>query len=127
MLYDEIENPGELTPEELQARYESELTAVVETVGVEEAADASGVDQKIVAALAAGDCEMALGGDQGGSIRIPGSWCGVYGLKATHGLVPYTGVMPIELTIDHLGPITRTVADAARMLSVTADAGSAQA
>ena len=52
------------------------------------------------AALAAGDCEMALGGDQGGSIRMPGAWCGVYGLKPTHGLVPYTGIMPIELTID---------------------------
>ena len=38
------------------------------------------------AALAAGDCDMALGGDQGGSIRIPGAWCGVYGLKPTHGL-----------------------------------------
>jgi amidase len=72
------------------------------------------------AALAAGDCEMALGGDQGGSIRIPGSWSGVYGLKATHGLVPYTGVMPIELTIDHCGPMANTVADVARLLSAIA-------
>ena len=74
------------------------------------------------AALAAGDCDMALGGDQGGSIRIPGSWCGVYGLKATHGLVPYTGVMPIELTIDHCGPMANTVEDVARLLGAIAGA-----
>jgi len=72
------------------------------------------------AALAAGDCEMALGGDQGGSIRIPGSWCGVYGLKATHGLVPYTGIMPIELTIDHCGPMANSVEDTARLLAAIA-------
>lgn len=63
---------------------------------------------------------MALGGDQGGSIRIPASWCGVYGLKATHGLVPYTGVFPIELTIDHCGPMANSVAEVARLLSVIA-------
>ena len=40
---------------------------------------------------------MAIGGDQGGSIRMPSSFCGIYGMKPTHGLVPYTGVMPIEL------------------------------
>jgi amidase len=72
------------------------------------------------AALAAGDCDMALGGDQGGSIRMPGAWCGVYGLKATHGLVPYTGIMPIELTIDHCGPMANTVEDVARLLSAIA-------
>ncbi len=72
------------------------------------------------AALAAGDCEMALGGDQGGSIRMPGAWCGVYGLKATHGLVPYTGIMPIELTIDHCGPMANTVEDVARLLAAIA-------
>ena len=52
--------------------------------------------QRLLVAL--GECEMALGGDQGGSIRIPSAFCGVYGMKPTHGLVPYTGVMPIELT-----------------------------
>ena len=41
---------------------------------------------------------MAIGGDQGGSIRMPASFCGIYGMKPTHGLVPYTGVMPIEAT-----------------------------
>jgi amidase len=63
---------------------------------------------------------MAVGGDQGGSIRIPSSFCGTVGHKPTWGLVPYTGAFPIELTIDHLGPITRTVADAALMLGVLA-------
>ena len=63
---------------------------------------------------------MALGGDQGGSIRMPASWTGVYGLKPTHGLVPYTGVFPIELTFDHCGPMAGTVADVALLLSVIA-------
>jgi amidase len=72
------------------------------------------------ALVAAGDADLALGGDQGGSVRIPSSWCGTVGHKPTYGLVPYTGAFPIELTIDHLGPITRTVADAALMLNVLA-------
>lgn len=72
-------------------------------------------------ALVAGEIvDMAIGGDQGGSIRIPASYNGVVGHKPTFGLVPYTGAFPIEQTIDHLGPITRTVADAALMLSVIA-------
>ena len=56
------------------------------------------------ALVAAGEVDLAIGGDQGGSIRMPASFCGVYGMKPTHGLVPYTGVMPIESTIDHTGP-----------------------
>ncbi len=67
-----------------------------------------------------GEADAALGGDQGGSIRLPACWTGVYGLKATHGLVPYTGVMPIELTIDHCGPIAGTVEDVARLLTAIA-------
>src|SRR5207249_5173323 len=63
---------------------------------------------------------MAIGGDQGGSIRIPAAYCGVYGLKPTHGLVPYTGVFPIENTLDHTGPMTATVADNALLLEVLA-------
>jgi amidase len=69
---------------------------------------------------AAGEVPMALGGDQGGSIRIPAAYCGVYGMKPTHGLVPYTGIMPIEATIDHTGPITATVEDNALLLEVLA-------
>ncbi len=72
------------------------------------------------ALVAAGLVDMATGGDQGGSIRMPASYTGIVGHKPTHGLVPYTGAFPIEQTIDHLGPMTRTVADAALMLSVIA-------
>ena len=72
------------------------------------------------ALVAAGEVDMALAGDQGGSIRIPASNCGVYGMKPTHGLVPYTGTMPIEQTIDHLGPITNNVSDNALLLEVLA-------
>ncbi|MGI9487787.1 MAG: amidase [Geminicoccaceae bacterium] len=72
------------------------------------------------ALVASGEVDMAIGGDQGGSIRMPASFCGCYGMKATHGLVPYTGVMPIENTIDHTGPMTQTVADNALLLEVIA-------
>src|SRR6202043_215305 len=67
-----------------------------------------------------GEADMAIGGDQGGSIRIPSSFCGIYGMKGTHGLVPYTGVMPIEITLDHTGPMTRNVRDNALLLEVIA-------
>ena len=70
--------------------------------------------------VALGEADMALGGDQGGSIRMPASFCGIYGMKATHGLVPYTGIMPIEVTVDHVGPMTANVADNALLLEVLA-------
>ena len=72
--------------------------------------------------VALGEADMAIGGDQGGSIRIPSSFCGIYGMKGTHGLVPYTGVMPIEITLDHTGPMTRNVRDNALLLEVLAGA-----
>lgn len=72
--------------------------------------------------LALGEADMALGGDQGGSIRMPAAWCGLYGMKPTHGLVPYTGIMPIEVFIDHVGPMTTSVADNALLLEVLAGA-----
>lgn len=70
--------------------------------------------------VATGEVDLAVGGDQGGSVRIPSAFCGTVGMKATHGLVPYTGAFPIELTLDHLGPIGSTVADVALMLQVIA-------
>ena len=81
---------------------------------------AGGSSSGSAAVVAAGEVPMALGGDQGGSIRMPAAFCGVYGMKPTHGLVPYTGIMPIELTLDHTGPITATVADNALLLEVLA-------
>jgi amidase len=72
------------------------------------------------AVVGGGEIDMAIGGDQGGSIRMPASFCGCYGMKPTHGLVPYSGVMPIENTIDHTGPMTQNVHDNALMLEVIA-------
>lgn len=71
-------------------------------------------------APATGLVDIALGGDQGGSIRIPAAWSGIVGLKPTHGLVPYTGIVGFDHTIDHIGPMTNTVEDAALMLKVIA-------
>ena len=74
------------------------------------------------ALLAAGEVDFAIGGDQAGSIRIPASFSGVVGLKPTFGLVPYTGIMGLDYTIDHAGPMARTVADCALLLEVLAGA-----
>jgi amidase len=81
---------------------------------------AGGSSPGSAAVVAASEVPMALDGDQGGSIRIPASFCGIYGMKPTHGLVPYTGIMPIELTLDHTGPMTATVEDNALLLEVLA-------
>lgn len=70
--------------------------------------------------VATGSVDMAIGCDQGGSIRIPASMCGIVGLKPTWGLVPYTGILSLECTIDHAGPMTKTVRDAALLLDVIA-------
>jgi amidase len=72
------------------------------------------------AAVAAGECDMALGADEAGSVRIPSAWCGIVGMKATHGLVPSHGMTYMDHTIDHIGPMTKTVADNALMLEVIA-------
>jgi amidase len=74
------------------------------------------------ALVAAGEVDMAIGGDQGGSIRGPASLCGVYGMKPTFGLVPFTGVMQYEPTLDHIGPMSGTVHDNALLLEVIAGA-----
>lgn len=81
---------------------------------------AGGSSSGPAALVAAGEVDMAIGGDQGGSIRIPSSFCGISGMKPTHGLVPYTGIMPIEVTLDHTGPMTATAADNALLLEVIA-------
>jgi aspartyl-tRNA(Asn)/glutamyl-tRNA(Gln) amidotransferase subunit A len=72
------------------------------------------------AGLAAGMFPMALGSDTGGSVRNPASACGIVGLKPTYGLVSRRGVFPLSFTLDHVGPMTRTVADNALMLGVIA-------
>jgi aspartyl-tRNA(Asn)/glutamyl-tRNA(Gln) amidotransferase subunit A len=82
------------------------------------------------AALAAGMCCGSLGTDTGGSIRIPASLCGIVGLKPTYGRVSTRGVVPLSWSLDHVGPMGRTVSDVAQLLQViagrdAADAGSA--
>jgi amidase len=72
------------------------------------------------AALYYDGIDMTIGTDQGGSIRIPASWSGVVGIKPTYSLVPYTGVMSIDPTVDHVGPLARSVPDAALLLEVIA-------
>jgi aspartyl-tRNA(Asn)/glutamyl-tRNA(Gln) amidotransferase subunit A len=70
------------------------------------------------AAVSYGGALAALGTDTGGSIRVPAALCGVVGLKPTRNLVPLEGVFPLAASLDHVGPITRTVDDAALMLEV---------
>jgi aspartyl-tRNA(Asn)/glutamyl-tRNA(Gln) amidotransferase subunit A len=72
------------------------------------------------AAVATDLCYGALGTDTGGSIRTPASYCSVVGLKPTYGLVSIRGIIPLTLSLDHCGPITRSVMDAAMMLNVLA-------
>ncbi len=72
------------------------------------------------AAVAASLCAGSLGSDTGGSIRGPAAWCGIVGHKPTYGLVSRRGVMPLSWTLDHVGPMTRTVEDTAIMLQAIA-------
>jgi amidase len=81
---------------------------------------AGGSSSGSAALVGGGVVDMAIGTDQGGSIRQPASCCGVVGMKATFGLVPCTGNLGMEYSLDHVGPLTRTVADNALLLEVVA-------
>lgn len=72
------------------------------------------------AAVAAGECFAAIGSDTGGSIRIPAALCGVVGLMPTYGLVSRAGVTALSWSLDHIGPLARTVEDAALFLNAIA-------
>lgn len=74
------------------------------------------------ALVSLGEAELGVGGDQGGSIRIPASCNGIVGLKPTFGLVPYTGIASLEPIIDHAGPMTQGVLDNALLLQAIAGA-----
>jgi aspartyl-tRNA(Asn)/glutamyl-tRNA(Gln) amidotransferase subunit A len=81
---------------------------------------AGGSSSGSAAAVGAAMCYGAPGSDTGGSIRCPAALCGVVGLKPTYGRVPRTGVLPLSWSLDHVGPMTRTVEDSALMLEVMA-------
>src|ERR1700675_586400 len=72
------------------------------------------------AATAAGLCFGSVGTDTAGSVRIPACYCGVVGFKPTYGRVSVRGVIPLSWTLDHVGPICKTVEDAALMLGILA-------
>lgn len=72
------------------------------------------------AAVAAGECMVGMGSDTGGSIRIPASVCGTVGLKPTYGRVSRRGVASLSWSLDHVGPLTRTVRDAAFVMNAIA-------
>jgi amidase len=74
------------------------------------------------AAVVSDAVDVAIGTDAGGSIRRPAAWCGCVGLKPTFGLVPYTGIVGQAYTVDHAGPMARTVRDCALVLDVVAGA-----
>jgi aspartyl-tRNA(Asn)/glutamyl-tRNA(Gln) amidotransferase subunit A len=73
------------------------------------------------AALAAGMAPMALGTDTGGSVRNPATCCGIIGMKPTYGRVSRSGVFPLAFSLDHVGPMTRSVEDNAILLQAIAD------
>ena len=81
---------------------------------------AGGSSSGSAVAMAAGLCYGAVGSDTGGSIRQPSAYCGTVGLKPTYGRVSTRGVIPLSWLYDHVGPMTRSVADAAAMLQVLA-------
>ena len=71
-------------------------------------------------AVASDFCYAALGTDTAGSVRMPASHCGIVGLKPTYGLVSTRGVMTLSWSLDHVGPMCKTVEDAALMMNVIA-------
>lgn len=81
---------------------------------------AGGSSSGSAVAIATGMVDLALGGDQGGSIRIPAALCGIVGLKPTYGRVPYSGAASVDSSLDHVGPMARKTRDVAQMLAVLA-------
>lgn len=81
---------------------------------------AGGSSSGTAALVGGGAVDMGIGCDQGGSIRIPAALCGLYGFKATTGLVPYTGIASNDASVDYVGPVTKTCMDCAELLQAIA-------
>jgi amidase len=84
------------------------------------ARSAGGSSSGVAALVGSGSCDVGIGADQGGSIRIPASLSGVFGMKPTYGLIPYTGCIPIDVSVDYLGPMAGNVEDLAALLQAVA-------
>lgn len=114
---------GKLNMEDMALSGSGELSATGPVVNPrDDDYIAGGSSSGSAAAVATGDVDVAIGGDQGGSIRIPAAWSGIVGHKPTHSLVPYTGIAGLGQSFDHAGPMCSTVADCARVLDVIAGA-----
>jgi len=112
---------GKLNMEDMAFSGSGELSATGPVVNPRsERHIAGGSSSGSIAAVVAGDVDVAIGGDQGGSIRIPAAWSGGVGHKPTHTLVPYTGVAGLGFSFDHVGPMGTGVEDCARVLDVVA-------
>ena len=112
---------GKLNMEDMAFSGSGELSATGPVLNpVDSDHIAGGSSSGSAAAVGNGDVDVAIGGDQGGSIRIPAAWSGLVGHKPTHGLVPYTGIAGLGRSFDHAGPICSTVEDCARVLDVIA-------
>lgn len=110
---------GKTNMDELAFGPTSETSAFGPTENPEAAGHvAGGSSAGSAAAVAAGEVDIALGSDTGGSIRIPASYCGVVGIKPTFGRVPTHGVVPMAPSMDHVGPLAESVELAARALDV---------
>lgn len=71
-------------------------------------------------AVAIGEVDLSIGTDQGGSVRVPAAWSGVVGFKPSYGLVPFTGIVSLENSVDHIGTFTQSVEETAEALTVLA-------
>ncbi|MDL5363671.1 amidase [Halalkalicoccus sp. NIPERK01] len=112
---------GKLNMEDMAFSGSGELSATGPVLNPRDSAYvAGGSSSGSAAAVGSGAVDVAIGGDQGGSIRIPASWSGIVGHKPTHGLVPYTGIAGLGRSFDHAGPMCSTVEDCARVLDVIA-------
>ncbi|ADB48965.1 amidase family protein [Conexibacter woesei] len=81
---------------------------------------AGGSSGGAAASLFLGGVDAAIGTDQGGSARVPASWCGVVGLKPTRGLIPYDGIVGTDRLLDHVGILGRDLSTVSRVLAATA-------